>query len=470
MDTTTDDALGTGDATDLVAALTSGAVSPAEVRAAATARARAANSRINAVTRWFPGAIAAAAPAAGDAPLSGIPTFVKDNEEVVGHPTSQGSWAVVDRRAQQCSPIVTALLDAGLVPLGASTLPEFGLTASTESSRFGATANPWDTDRSAGGSSGGAAAMVAAGVVPMAHGNDGGGSLRIPAAACGIVGLKPSRGRLPMNPLKQKVPVLIAVQGVLTRTVRDTALFYGAMDQLRPAEGLPPIGHVTRPGSRRLRIGLCRTATRGLPIHPETRDAIVRAGELCESLGHHVDLVGPPVGDGFAPDFVRYWALLALFLRRAGAMAYGSGFDAARLEKLTVGLSARATKQIDRMPGTIRRLRRAAARPTPIFDRYDLLISPVTGHAAPPLGHLGPDVDFHTHLVRLVRFAPMTAAQNVSGEPAISLPLGRTRAGLPIGVQVAAPLGMERRLLQIALELEEAAPWPGRPGAAAPPT
>ncbi len=463
VDATADDALGTGDATDLLAALASRSVSATEVRAAAISRAKAANVQLNAVTRWFGRPIAGEVP---EAPLAGIPTFIKDNEEVAGYPTSQGSWAVVDRPAPESSPIVAAMLEAGLAPLGASTLPEFGLTATTESSRFGATTNPWDTTRSAGGSSGGAAALVAAGVVPMAHGNDGGGSIRIPAAACGLVGLKPSRGRLPMNPLKQKVPVLIAVQGVLTRTVRDTALFYAAMEQRRPAAGLARIGHVTRPGAARLRIGLCRTATKGLPIHPEVRDAIVRVGEVCEELGHHVELVGPPVDDGFAPDFVRYWALMALFLRRAGAMAYGSGFDARRLEQLTLGLSARATKQMDRLPGTIRRLRKAASRPTPLLERFDLLISPVTGHAAPALGYLGPDVDFHTHLVRLVRFAPMTAAQNVTGEPAISLPLGRTSSGLPIGVQVAAPLGLERRLLEVALELEEAAPWPVRPSPA----
>lgn len=464
VDTTDDDALGTGDATDLLRALAAGQVCAAEVRRAALARARIANAHLNAITHWFDQPLETEVRVPADAALAGIPTFVKDNEEVAGYPTTQGSRAVVDRPAPRCSPIVVALLVSGLEPLGATTLPEFGLTASTESSRFGATRNPWDTDRSAGGSSGGAAAMVAAGVVPIAHANDGGGSIRIPAATCGLVGLKPSRGRLPMNPLKQRVPVRIAAQGVLTRTVRDTALFYAAMQRAPQAAGLPPIGQVTRPGSSRWRIGLCPTAAGGLPIHPETRDAVLSAGELCSALGHHVEIVGPPANADFARDFVRYWALLALFLRRAGAIAYGRGFDAAQLDGFTNGLSAMATRQLDRLPGTIRRLRRAASRPSAAFDRFDLLISPVTGHVAPPIGYLGPDVDFHTHLLRLLRFAPMTAVQNVTGEPAISLPLGRSAAGLPIGVQLAGPLGQERRLLEIALELEEASPWPLRPG------
>jgi amidase len=296
----------------------------------------------------------------------------------------------------------------------------------------------------------------------MAHANDGGGSIRIPASCCGLVGLKPSRGRLPMNPLKERIPVRIAAQGVLTRSVRDTALFLALADPARPDAGLPPIGHVTSPRTQRLRIGMCVTTLRGLPLSPDTVAAVRSTGALLEDLGHHVEEVGPPVGDEFAMDFLRYWALLAFVLHRSGSAAYGEGFDGAQVEELTKGLSGMLTRQADRVPGSLRRLRRLSRNPDAGFDRYDLFLSPVTGYPAPPIGHLGPDVEFRTHLVHLLQFASMTPVQNVSGAPAMSLPLGRSAEGLPIGVHVAAPFGRERRLLEVALELEQAAPWPTR--------
>lgn len=470
VDTTTDDALGDSDLTDLRARLAAREVSPSELREAAMARARAANPALNAVTHWFDEPVATEVRVPDNAPLAGIPTFVKDNEEVAGFPTTQGSRAVPDIPAAHCSPIVTSLLELGLAPLGATTLPEFGLTASTESSRFGATRNPWDTDHSAGGSSGGSAAMVAAGVVPIAHANDGGGSIRIPASCCGLVGLKPSRGRLPMNPIKERVPVRIAAQGVLTRSVRDTALFHAEMERVRPVTGLPSIGHVTAPGTQRLRIGLCLTASRGLPIHPETVAAVRAAAALCEGLGHHVEEVGPSVADDFAGDFLRYWALLAFALHHRGGAVYGSGFDGSRVEDLTKGLSAMVARHVDRIPGSLWRLRRLAQRPNTGFDRHDLLMSPVTGYPPPPIGQLAPDVPFRTQLVRLIRFASMTPVQNVSGAPAMSLPLGRSAHGLPIGVHLAAPFGQERRLLEVALELGQASPWPMRTTGTGPPS
>jgi amidase len=466
VDTTTDDALGTSDATDLVERLARREVSASELRDAAMARARAANPHLNAVTHWFGDPVRTEVVVPADAPLAGIPTFFKDNEETAGYPTTQGSWAVVDRPAPECSPVTAAYLALGLDPLGATTLPEFGLTASTESSRFGATRNPWDTGRSAGGSSGGSAAMVAAGVVPIAHANDGGGSIRIPASCCGLVGMKPTRDRMPISPIKAMAPILITAQGVLTRSVRDTALFYAHLERTRPVAGLPPIGHVTGPGRARLRIGMCLNTIRGLPLSADTVAAVRAAGELCAGLGHHVEETGPPVGEEFGADFLRYWALLAFLLHRRGAGLYGRGFDGSRTEELTKGLSAMAVRQAERMPASLLRLRRLSREHEADFahNRYDLLLSPVTGHPAPPIGHLGPDVEFRTNLVRLLQFASSTPVQNVSGSPAISLPLGRSSTGAPLGVQIAAPFGHERRLLEIAFELEQAAPWPTRPG------
>lgn len=459
-----DDALGTSDATELLDRLARREVSPAELRTAALARARIANPELNALTQWIEQPLRTEVAIPGDAPLAGIPSVLKDNEQLAGYPTSSGSAAVPDTPATACSPFVRHFLGLGLDPIGTTTLPEFGLTASTESTRFGATRNPWDTGRSVGGSSGGSAALVAAGVVPIAHSNDGGGSSRIPAAVCGLVGMKPTRGRLPDALGVDRLPVQITAQGVLTRTVRDTALYYAHAERAFASPALPPIGMVAGPAAARLRIGVCLAAGNGLPVSPDTRAAVQAAGELCAGLGHRVEQVGPPAGDDFGPDFLTFWSYLAFVLHRGGRAIYGRGFDPRRTEVFTQGLSRRLVRQLDRVPPAMRRLRRLAREHEASFTGYDVLLSPVTGHAAPPIGHLGPDVEFRTHLVRLMRFCSMTPVQNVSGSPAMSLPLGRSDTGLPIGVHVAAPFGHERRLLELAFELESAAPWPTGPG------
>ena len=466
VDTTSDDALGSSDATVLIARLARREVSPRELRDAALERARRVNPHLNALTQWLEEPVGTDLGVDPEAPLAGIPTALKDNEPLAGYPTSNGSAAVPDVAAPASSPFVRHFLALGLDPIGTTTLPEFGLTASTESTRFGATRNPWDPGRSVGGSSGGSAALVASGVVPIAHSNDGGGSSRIPASVCGLVGLKPTRGRLPDALGVDLLPVQITAQGVLTRTVRDTALYYAHAERAFRADGLPPIGHVTAPSGRRLRIGVFPGAASGLPVTPDTVAAVRATGELCTSLGHHVEDVGPPVGDQFGPDFLVLWAYLAFLLHRGGRFMYGPGFDRRRTEIFTWGLSARLLRQVDRVPGALRRLRRLAREHEAAFDSYDVLLTPVTGHSAPPIGHLGPDVEFRIHLVRLMRFCSMTPVQNVSGSPAISLPLGRGTDGLPIGVHLAAPFGQERRLLELALELEAAAPWPTTPGSA----
>ena len=463
VDTTADDALGTDDATGLLGRLARHEVSAGELRDAAVARARAANEHLNAVTCWVDEFSVGAAAVAADAPLAGIPTLVKDNEDLAGYRTTHGSWATPDRPAARSSPWVSQYLQLGASPIAKTTLPEFGLTASTESLRFGATRNPWNTERSAGGSSGGSAAMVAAGVVPIAHANDGGGSIRIPAACCGLVGLKPSRGRLVDLPELRRLPVHITTQGVLTRSVRDTAHYYAAAERLHRDPALPEVGLVEGPNPDRLRIGLVLQGIRGLPIGSETLAAVKAVATLCGDLGHHVDEVAPPVGDQFGPDFLRYWTLLALVIRSSGARLFGNGFDGSRTEPFTQGLGKLCVRQADRVPGSLRRLRRLAREHESVYARYDLILSPVLGHEPPPIGHLGPDVDFRTHLVRLLRYSSFTPLQNVSGSPGISLPLGRTSAGLPLGVHFGAPFGEVRRLLSIAYELEEAAPWPTRP-------
>ncbi len=463
VDVTTDDALGTDDMTGLLERLARGEVSPDELREAALGRARVANVFLNAVTAWADEPVVTEVSVASDAPLAGIPTFVKDNEDLTGFPTTEASWAVPHRPAAACSPWVAQYVALGVAPVGKTTLSEFGLTASTETRRFGATRNPWHTGRSAGGSSGGSAALVAAGVVPIAHANDGGGSIRIPASCCGLVGLKPSRGRLIDLPELGRSPVNLSTQGVLTRSVRDTARYFAEAERAYRNAVLPPIGHIQQGGGPRLRIGVVESSIRGLPVAHEVREAVREAGRLCQELGHEVEETGPVVGEEFGPDFLRYWSFVAFLLTRAGKRWYGREFDARRAEQVTRGLAGLFVQSPERFPGSLRRLRRLAREHESVFERFDVVLSPVLGHEPPPIGHLGPDVDFRTHLVRLLRYTSFTPVQNVSGSPALSLPLGLSSTGLPIGVQLSAPYGCEARLLTLAYELEEAAPWATRP-------
>ncbi len=452
-----EDALGRDDMVGLLQRLTRREVSAAELHVAAAARARAVNAHLNAVTTWVEVPVSMA-PVAADAPLGGVPTLIKDNEDLAGFPSSHGSRALPDRPAESSSTWVTQFLQLGVTPIAKTTLSEFGLTASTETMRFGATRNPWDTGHSTGGSSGGSAALVAAGVVPIAHANDGGGSIRIPASCCGLVGLKPSRGRL--VDLPPRIPVNLTTQGVLTRSVRDTARYHAEAERLRRAPGLPEIGLVEGASPTRLRVGVVLTAPMGLPVSEEVTAAVRAAGTLCTDLGHHVEEMTYPIDERFAPDFLRYWALLASLLKNLGHLEFGDGFDGALTEVFTGGLSNLAREQAVLVPGSLRRLRQLARAHEDAFADYDIVLSPVLGHAPPPIGHLGPEVEFRTHLLRLLRYASFTPVQNVSGSPAISLPLGRSSTGLPIGVQAAAPFGHERRLLELAYEFEEAAPWP----------
>ena len=326
----TDDALGRDDMVGLLERLERREVSAAELHAAATGRAHAVNAELNAVMCWVD------EPAVGvatDGALAGVPTVVKDNEALAGYPTSDGSNATSTRPAAASSPWVAHALALGLSPVAKTALSEFGLTATTETLRNGATRNPWNVARSTGGSSGGTAALVAAGVVPFGHGNDGGGSIRIPASCCGLVGLKPTRGRLP--DIAVPVPVDITVQGVLTRTVRDTARYYAEAERTYPVADLPPIGLVEGPSATRLRVGLVTVPPMGLPVSDEAVAAVQSTADLLSTLGHEIVEVAHPVDDSFGPDFLRYWGLLAGLIRVAGLVDRRSGFDGSRIEPFT---------------------------------------------------------------------------------------------------------------------------------------
>lgn len=456
-----DDALGDRDAVGLVAALRSGEVSKAELVEAAIARTEAVNPALNGLA--YQAFDRARTRARANQPhggyFDGVPTFVKDNTAVAGMPTMRGTDAWDPRPDRADGDFARAYLATGPVPLGKTRMSEFGFNAATEHPRLGPVRNPWNPDYTAGASSSGSGAFVAAGVVPMAHANDGGGSIRIPASCNGLVGLKPSRGRLPLDPELRQMPLRIVANGILTRSVRDTAAFYREMERISRNPKLPPIGDVTRPGRQRLRIAVC-TNSIAHEASPEVRELTLKTAALLEELGHTVAPIDNPVPHYFLDDFVLYWSFLAFAIVRGGQRAFGASFDRSRLDDLTLGLAANAARQLHRVPVAIARLsrtRRVTARRT---ADYDVVLTPTLADVPPRIGHLDPTAGYRQIMDRLIAWVAFTPWQNATGEPAISLPLTRSAAGLPVGMMFGAPVGQEARLLELAYELEEARPWP----------
>ena len=457
----TDDALGDLDAVGVADAIRGGDISAREATEAAIARAEQVDPGLNAlVVRDFERALDQADhPAPGV--FSGVPSVIKDNTDVIGLPTRQGSEAVPARDAKTDAAFTTQMRSTGVVVIGKSTMPEFGFNASTEFENLPPTRNPWNPEFSAGASSGGSAVLVASGVLPIAHANDGGGSIRIPAAACGLVGLKPTRGRVAEAAEAATMPVNIISNGVVSRSVRDTAHFLAGAEAHQPAAGLPPIGLVEGPSERRLRIGLILDSVTGTPTDDETRGAVQDTAMLLEKLGHTVVEVPLPVTDKFEADFTHYWALLAFSTQNFGRRVIAPGFDKTRTDPLTKYLARRFLRQAWRTPIAIRGLKRSEA----IYRRsfadtgLDVVLSPTLGHTTPRLGYISPNVEFPEMFDRLVRYAAFTPLHNASGAPAVSLPLGSTSDGLPIGVHISALHGDERTLLEIAYELEAARPF-----------
>ncbi len=394
-----------------------------------------------------------------DGPFAGVPMFVKDNTNVTGMPTRFGSQAIPEVPAAGDGKFTKLLRSLGFHVLGKSSMPEFGFNSTTEFQGHPPACNPWNPAYSCGGSSGGGAALVASGVVPLAHGNDGGGSIRIPAACCGLVGLKPSRGRLVDGEMARSLPINIIVEGVLTRSVRDTAHFLAAAEQTYRATDLPPVGLVQGPGQRRLAIGMIVNSINGIPTCPQTRAAVEQTATLLESLGHRVEPWQAPVPVSFIDDFADYWGFLAFLVGWFARLRFGTRFQANRLDNLTRNLAAGSRRRFWRMPRMLYRMRKMTLHETARTEKFDLILSPVLGHVTPQLGYLNPEVPFPELIRRLTQYVAFTPINNVSGEPGISLPSAVTDEGLPIGIQLSAPKGQERMLLEIAYELEQARPW-----------
>ena len=454
------DALGNRDATAVAETIRRREISATEAVEAAIARAERLDRQIKAIAFTdFDSALTRAAAVTPNGDFAGVPTFIKDNVDVRGLPTNHGTRAYVGLPATAYDGIARQYLAQGVVNLGKSKLPEFGFNATTEYADGEPTRNPWNLAYSAGASSGGAAALVAAGVVPIAHANDGGGSIRIPAAACGLVGLKPTRGRLLGTRSSRSLPLRIVSDGVLTRSVRDTAAFLAAAERFLAHPTLPPIGNVTRPGTTRLRVGVLLDSATGHPTDEETRTAVLQTADLLSDLGHDVTEMSVPPLPRFTDDFALYWGMLAFLVSSTGRWVLGRDFDRRRLDNLSIGLRRMYGRGAARTPGVLYRLRCTTRLYQQIFAERDIVLSPVLSHTTPMLGHLSPRQPFEHLMDRLRRYVGFTPLNNTAGGPAMSLPLGATTDGLPIGVHFSAALGAEKSLLELAYEIEEARPF-----------
>ncbi|MFE9535082.1 amidase [Streptomyces sp. NPDC006691] len=462
------------DAVGLAGLVAKGEVTSAELHMAARAAARAVEPRINAIAEtWTPDD----EPRPGAAPLAGVPFLIKDlGVAMAGRRMEMGSRLAAGHVSVADSFLMARFRRAGLVTFGRTTTPEMAYNTTTETELYGTTRNPWELDRSAGGSSGGAGAAVAAGVVPIAHATDAAGSIRIPASYNGLFGLKPTRGRVSVGPFVDEIFNGLAVQGSVSRTVRDSAVL---LDQMRgPEPGVPyvapepprPYAHeVTRPPGS-LRIGVLAHGWGGHRTTTPVSEALSRTVRLLESLGHRVEEVAVALGadwEEFLLANARQWTANLTASIDELAEALGRPVDSSTLEPSTLVSYHYGQRVTGAELATALAIRNRVARSMAAhFDTYDILLTPTVPDLPVPLGTHTRGVeamDGLGWLRRLFDLSPFTAAFNVTGTPAMSVPLtADAETGLPIGMQFAAGYGLEGRLFRLAGQLEEASPWSGR--------
>lgn len=460
------------DATALAQLVRTRQVSATELLDDAIGRIDALNPRLNAVIAKTYDRARARATALGSGgsaitgAFAGVPWLLKDITECQGLPMTMGSRALRGAVSQVNVPFVSAAEAAGLNIVGVTNVPEFGLSDSSENALYGATHNPWGLAYSASGSSAGSAAAVAAGLVPMAHGNDGGGSLRCPASACGLFTLKASRGRLLAAHL-QNLPYDIGQDGVLSRSVRDNARFLSLVQD--PGAALPPMGFVSGASGRRLKIGALLDLGNGNALDPTVARAMAESVKLCQDLGHTVAPVTLPFD--FNPFIEAFWgvwmaagALTVDAITEAMALPTLDGF----FEPWTLGLRTEAYRR----PGGPMGLLGAAG---PVFQdtslrmdawlqQWDVVLSPVYQCPVDQLGarQVTATRSYAQVMQQFSQQAPFTEMHNACGTPAMSVPLHWDVHGLPIGTQFFARSGYEATLLELAYQLEEARPWAAR--------
>jgi amidase len=450
-----------------------GEVSPKELVDAAIARIEAINPRLDAVIRTrFDQARAEAAGDLPDGPFRGVPILFKDlGCLVAGEQTGFGLAPLRDLAWPVTSYLAEQFRAAGFIALGRTNVPEFGTTVTTEPKANAPARNPWNPNHSTGGSSGGSAAAVASGMVPVAHANDGGGSIRIPASECGLVGLKPTRARVSQGPLVGEAWAGSTIDGSVARTVRDAAGVLDAISGRMPGEpyyppALPrPLVEEVGADPGQLRIGLLdRPGMEGFLDHPACRAAVAGAGRLLESLGHFVDESAPAAMSEaeFGIHFVTMIAADTEASFQAFEQLIGREITDDEIEPRNI-----AHRRYGKAMGAVPYLHSRAwlnlwnRRMAEWWGSHDILVTPTLGGPPPELGWFtaeGPDVEGG----RIASFIPYTPQFNMTGQPAVSLPLYWTESGLPVGVQFVAAYGREDLLVRLASQLETAAPWADR--------
>ncbi|MGW0935874.1 amidase [Streptomyces sp. NPDC002666] len=456
------------DAVATAAAVRSGDTDARTVTEQAIARIEKLDPRLNAVVHTrFDAALAEVAAGLPEGPLHGVPVLVKDlGTEVDGLPATGGSRLFADATARRDSELVARYRRAGAVVLGTTNTAELGFNASTEPVLFGPTRNPWNTARSTGGSSGGSAAAVAAGMVPVAHASDGGGSIRIPAAACGLFGLKPSRGRVSPAPRPTTLSGLVSGHHAVTTTVRDSALLLDVVSGPMPGDAYAapapaaPFAELARRDPGRLRIGLYTALPDGPDVHPDCAGAVRAAALLCERLGHDVVETTAryrPADVGRTSGALMGADVVAQIDARLAELSRPLADDDIEPFTRVVYDTYRALPAAD-VSRALRRAQEIGWEVGAAFDRFDVLLSPTLAQPTPLLGTLDTTTPESIYRHASV-YSAFTSVYNVTGMPAMSVPFGHDGEGLPLGVQFAAPLGGEGVLLGLAAQLEREAPW-----------
>ena len=461
------------DATAQAELVASGKVSPVEMVNAAIERVERYDGALNALTyRWFEAARELASSSAlPEGPFRGVPYLLKDLYAAeAGKPLSNGSKAykAADYVSSEDTTLVSRYKASGLISIGRSNSPEFGSVPVTEPEAWGPTRNPWDLSRTPGGSSGGSAAAVAAGIVPIAHASDGGGSIRIPAACCGLVGLKVSQGRISMGPSRDESN--LGVEHCVSRSVRDSARLLDATHGpgigdviIAPTPRRPFIDEVgADPG--RLRIGFLDFNPRGGDVHADCVDGVHKTAKLLESLGHHVE---PGFPDIFSDNeigraFSMLWSTNMGTAIRRFSQALGREMTPNDIEAMNWAQAefAKGVNGVDFSLAQASSIQFRRAIQSWWTKGWDLLLTPTLSAPPLPVGSMpnNPERPM-TPLMTAGSWVAFTSQFNISGQPAISLPLHRTAEGLPVGMQLAAAYGREDVLIRVASQLEQAAPW-----------
>jgi len=472
------------DATAQAELIRNGDATPSELVNAAIKRIEEFQPKLNALTtKSFERAAEEAALANDgkglappDAPFRGVPFLVKDlTIPMAGEPAHEGMRAL--KEAAYIAPTTSHLArrwqEAGFIIVGRTNTPELGIMPTTEPAAYGPTRNPWNTDRSSGGSSGGSAAAVASGMVPAAHASDGGGSIRIPAACCGLVGLKTSRGRVSVGPGSGEIARPLSVQFAVTRSVRDAAALLDVAAGPEPGDPFvaPAPGRPYRdamsadPGA--LRIGLMTTFPgRDESVHPDCVAGAETAAHLLEAAGHTVEIAHPEAFDNAGPmdAFIPIWSAMAASNLARFGRTIGRELGEDDVEPLT-WLLADYGRKVDAVEYTDALF--AMQTFSRLFmqwwsDGWDLLLTPTLGELPPELGVLNTPDDPMVGYGKAATFTPYTPACNQNGQPAISVPITQAADGMPVGVHLVADYGREDLLLQVAAQLEAAAPWADR--------